>query len=550
MRTPASYTDRSAETPTGTEVVHFHRSGDTKTSFRTKKSFKNWIGRQLTAATLAELQALAVTDFPDGIAVHLLGYSAAGDGGGGIVYFDAANTDSVNNVTIYATASTGRWVRRVPGNSLNVRWAGAKGDGIADDTDAIADTFALAGTTHKAVWFPYGSYLTDKIRTTADTVLVYGERSRITSRTGATVMEISGNVSRMHISNVVFVGTGSGSGDGLTTADDLGSLYNGRIENCEFAYCGRHGLNFKSPGAFGYVIADCVADHNGGDQLRINGGPGVEFKGCLVGTVPTGKAGYRVLGDARLSNCNGLTGGNGVWGRFGGDGTSESDNRTVYPLITIESSNVEDYYSIGLEWVQQARQTRLSQMTFLSRDGSTGVKPIRFLLGAYDDASPIFVDNIRSDLGSGGTYSTSGQKIYNEAAGMRLFSASPNITSYRDAGAGLNYPAIGPTLDWNDNIGGYGFPHVGINVPYLQNLLCAKVGNALNDGTYGTWFWMRSRPTTGTWNAGDVVFRTGDTTEDGSASSKYTLFGWRRLTSGSGNVLNTDWVEMRMLTGN
>ena len=58
-----------------------------------------------------------------------------------------------------------------------------------------------------------------------------------------------------------------------------------------------------------------------------------------------------------------------------------------------------------------------------------------------------------------------------------------------------------------------------------------------------------SVPTTGTWAAGDFV-RNSAPVEAGSAGSKYVVTGWLRLTSGSNNVLNTDWVATRSLTGN
>ena len=35
----------------------------------------------------------------------------------------------------------------------------------------------------------------------------------------------------------------------------------------------------------------------------------------------------------------------------------------------------------------------------------------------------------------------------------------------------------------------------------------------------------------------------------GTAGSRYTLTGWWRLTTGNAHVLNTDWVEVRSLTG-
>lgn len=53
----------------------------------------------------------------------------------------------------------------------------------------------------------------------------------------------------------------------------------------------------------------------------------------------------------------------------------------------------------------------------------------------------------------------------------------------------------------------------------------------------------------GTWNSGDIVYNT-TTTEQGTAGSKYIVAGWKRVAAGSNHVLNTDWFEMRMLTGN
>jgi hypothetical protein len=51
--------------------------------------------------------------------------------------------------------------------------------------------------------------------------------------------------------------------------------------------------------------------------------------------------------------------------------------------------------------------------------------------------------------------------------------------------------------------------------------------------------WSAAMPSTGTWKAGDVVFQTAPT-EQGGGGSKYIVLGWRRITTGSGNTLNTD----------
>lgn len=58
-----------------------------------------------------------------------------------------------------------------------------------------------------------------------------------------------------------------------------------------------------------------------------------------------------------------------------------------------------------------------------------------------------------------------------------------------------------------------------------------------------------SVPTTGSWKQGDFV-RNATPSEAGTAGSKYVVTGWLRLTSSSNNVLNTDWVATRSLTGN
>ena len=62
-------------------------------------------------------------------------------------------------------------------------------------------------------------------------------------------------------------------------------------------------------------------------------------------------------------------------------------------------------------------------------------------------------------------------------------------------------------------------------------------------------YFAAAMPTTGTWTADDYVHNT-NKSELGTAGSKYILKGWTRLTTGSGNVLNTDWFEDHGLTGN
>lgn len=55
-------------------------------------------------------------------------------------------------------------------------------------------------------------------------------------------------------------------------------------------------------------------------------------------------------------------------------------------------------------------------------------------------------------------------------------------------------------------------------------------------------------PTTGKYVEGHTVLNRSSTLL-GSAGSQYVVMGWKRITTGTGHVLNTDWRELRCLTG-
>ena len=70
--------------------------------------------------------------------------------------------------------------------------------------------------------------------------------------------------------------------------------------------------------------------------------------------------------------------------------------------------------------------------------------------------------------------------------------------------------------------------------------------NMLSEGRLRAYYQARTAaPTTGDHAQGDFV-RNSEPSELGSASSKYVIFGWICVSSGTPGT----WVEMRFLTGN
>lgn len=78
---------------------------------------------------------------------------------------------------------------------------------------------------------------------------------------------------------------------------------------------------------------------------------------------------------------------------------------------------------------------------------------------------------------------------------------------------------------------------------------CARKVNGLSSGKQSSIDETRTTiPTSGTWAKGDFVKKS-DPVVAGGGGSQYVITGWLRITDGSANVLNTDWVEVRTLTG-
>ena len=78
------------------------------------------------------------TEIEANATVELLGYYSKGDGGGGTFYWDSTSIEDDNGGTIIEATGVvdGRYIRNYSG-AVDVKWFGAVGDGVVDDTTSI-----------------------------------------------------------------------------------------------------------------------------------------------------------------------------------------------------------------------------------------------------------------------------------------------------------------------------------------------------------------------------------------------------------------------------
>lgn len=90
--------------------------------------------------------------------VEVLGYYTSGDSGGGSFYWDNTSTETDNGGTIIQVTGviTGRWKRRVD-DIVSVRWFGAKGDGVTNDSVSFQNAINFA-KNGKTVIIPSGTF--------------------------------------------------------------------------------------------------------------------------------------------------------------------------------------------------------------------------------------------------------------------------------------------------------------------------------------------------------------------------------------------------------
>ena len=227
-------------------------------------------------STLADLKA--ITGSSTVLAVELMGRVSEGDGGGGTFRWlagdQSANPDVVADtlegiyvkLTSPSDGSTGVWVRRYDG-AVNVKWFGAAGDGLIDDSAAINAALSTGGEIN----FPKANYaigITDVI--TGDLLVV--KSNSVLNFNGSTLTQIAtasqsygilslDEVANVRINNVTIVGdrlihTGSAGewGHGINVKGSTRIV----INNANVSNCWGDGVYIGSDGADTGTISESI----------------------------------------------------------------------------------------------------------------------------------------------------------------------------------------------------------------------------------------------------------------------------------------------------
>lgn len=116
---------------------------------------------------------------------NLQGYYTPGDGGGGEFYWDQTSQAPHNGITvIQALSTTGRW-KRTFNNVIDIRWCGAKGDGITDNLTVVQNVIDFCSANRYSIYLSPGTYICNGTIWLKSNTHIYGDAVNSVLRIGA-----------------------------------------------------------------------------------------------------------------------------------------------------------------------------------------------------------------------------------------------------------------------------------------------------------------------------------------------------------------------------
>jgi hypothetical protein len=227
-------------------------------------------GAIMAVTSIAALRALGTAATP----VYVEGYYAPGDGGEGVFVLSTAASD--NNGTIIVSAA-GTYYREAGQMPVSVKWFGAKGDGVNNDTGAIQAAANTLISNGGVLVFPYGVYGTANTLSIPLNTLVEGNKSTLLAVTGFPtngMMLINQNNSATTLTDhdiivreMTFDHGSTGAGGGSHTIN-FAFTRNVSVEDCTFqcrgagdavALIGCYNTSIEGCSAYGFT--NCAYDH-------------------------------------------------------------------------------------------------------------------------------------------------------------------------------------------------------------------------------------------------------------------------------------------------
>lgn len=212
---------------------------------------------------------------------------------------------------------------------------GALGNGVADDSAAIAAAIAAAASVAGGeVFLPAGTYMCHGLTLPNGIKITGVGRGRTVLKcnsAGASIFQQTATYSPNHleISHLTLDGNANTSGHLINFAPASGFSYSNFLHDMDVSNSGGKGIYM--PAEFSTRLDNVhvgggarVSDGQCTDNaIELQGGSATALYNCYVHNVASGKYGYRITssGFPVFVNCNGLDGG-GNWGSFGTDAGS------------------------------------------------------------------------------------------------------------------------------------------------------------------------------------------------------------------------------------
>lgn len=322
---------------------------------------------------------------------------------------------------------------------------GAKGDGVTDDTAAVAAWIAQAG--NGLLYAPTGVYLTDTTSITTQNVLIRGagrERTVFKSRTGTTVFSFpSGSVHSICFEDLTVRGNG-GAGHGIHLGTGLTfPPSNFTLNRVILDELGGIGF-FDEKGLFQSSFLN--VDSRGGSDHHIDlfGSNTICFVNCSLKDIAAGKVGWRVqAGSPTFTSCNGVNGGTGAGAKM-----VELGSRSIARAVFM-GCNFEDVDGTSVHLMNGSVADFWGRNSFLTGSATNAVA---IKQESADAAAESGVLGPACVFDSTGGSWADGVPIHTSSSAVSLFAMGPRNTQFRDDLSPATRTL--PFLDINANISG------------------------------------------------------------------------------------------------